>query len=73
MEWRSILCETNMTRATIMDIQRALESKGYNPGRIDGVVGRETMSAVNDFQRDNQLPTDKYINIDTVKALNVQI
>jgi hypothetical protein len=73
MEWRSILCETNMTRATIMDIQRALASKGYNPGRIDGVVGRETISAVNDFQRDNQLPTDKYINIETVKALNVQI
>ncbi len=73
MEWRSILCETNMTRTTIMDIQRALAAKGYNPGKIDGVVGRETMNAVNDFQRDNQLPTDKYINIKTVKALNVSI
>lgn len=73
MEWRSILCETNMTRTTIMDIQRALDSKGYNPGAIDGVVGRETMNAVNKFQQDNKLPTDKYINIETVKALSVEI
>ncbi|WP_415888188.1 peptidoglycan-binding domain-containing protein [Neptuniibacter sp. SY11_33] len=73
MEWRSILCETNMTQATIMDIQRALAAKGYNPGQIDGVVGSDTMSAVNNFQRDEKLPTDKYINIDTVKALGVGI
>ena len=73
MEWRSILCETNMTRTTIMDIQRALDAKGYKPGNIDGVIGRETMSAVNKFQADNKLPTDKYINMETVKALNVEI
>lgn len=73
MEWRSILCETNMTRTTIMDLQRALDNKGYNPGPIDGVVGKETMQAVNKFQMDNKLPTDKYINLETVKALNVTV
>lgn len=71
MEWRPILCETNMTRSTIMDIQNALATKGYNPGKIDGVVGRDTMKAVNAFQADNSLPTDKYINIETLKALGL--
>ncbi|WOT04375.1 peptidoglycan-binding domain-containing protein [Shewanella youngdeokensis] len=71
MEWRPILCETNMTRATIMDIQNALSDKGYNPGNIDGVVGVDTMKAVNAFQTDNSLPTDKYINIKTIKALGL--
>ncbi|ODA32282.1 hypothetical protein A8L45_13870 [Veronia pacifica] len=71
MEWRSILCETNMTRSRIGDIQRALKTKGYNPGNIDGVIGRDTMSAVNAFQKDNSLPVDKYLNIATVKALGV--
>ncbi len=71
MEWRSILCDTNMTVSRIGEIQRTLVSKGYNPGKIDGVVGPETMAAVNAFQRDNNLPVDKYLNIATVKALNI--
>lgn len=73
MEWRSILCDTNMTRATIIDIQNALKSKGYNPGPIDGDVGPLTVKAVNAFQTDNNLPTDKYINMETVRALGVKI
>jgi hypothetical protein len=73
MEWRPILCETNMTRSTITDLQQALASKGYNPGKIDGVVGVDTIKAVNAFQNDNNLPTDKYINIETVKALGVNL
>ncbi|WP_206064565.1 peptidoglycan-binding domain-containing protein [Neptunomonas sp. XY-337] len=73
MEWRSILCETNMTPRTVMNIQRALKAKGFNPGAVDGIVGSSTVRAINDFQRKNNLPVDKYINIDTVKALQVEI
>ena len=71
MEWRSILCETNMTGARITEIQVALKDAGYDPGPIDGVVGAQTMSAVNAFQRDNKLPVDKYLNIETLEALGV--
>ena len=73
MAWRSILCETNMTRQRIADIQRALIEKGYDVGGngADGVIGRSTIAAVNAFQRDNNLPVDRYLNIDTVKALGV--
>ncbi len=71
MEWREILCETNMTRSKITAIQRALKAKGYNPGPIDGVIGWETMKAVKAFQKANKLPIDKYLNIKTVKALGV--
>ncbi|WP_413282833.1 peptidoglycan-binding domain-containing protein [Vibrio sp. MA40-2] len=71
MEWRSILCDTNMTTTRISDIQRTLAAKGYNPGKIDGVIGVNTMKAVNAFQRDNNLPIDEYLNISTVEALGV--
>jgi len=71
MEWRSILCETNMTGARITQIQRALKDAGYNPGAIDGVIGEQTIAAVNDFQRDKGLPVDRYLNIATIKALGV--
>ena len=73
MAWRSILCETNMTRSRIADIQRALQEAGHDigAGGVDGVIGSDTIRAVNDFQRANDLPVDKYINIETLKALGV--
>lgn len=73
MAWRSILCETNMTRRRIADIQQALIDKGYDIGSsgADGVIGASTIQAVNAFQRDNNLPVDQYLNIKTVEALGV--
>lgn len=73
MAWRSILCETNMTRSRIADIQRALQEAGYDigTGGVDGVIGASTIRAVNAFQQANDLPVDKYLNIETVKALGV--
>ncbi|MCB1735953.1 MAG: peptidoglycan-binding protein [Gammaproteobacteria bacterium] len=71
MEWRSILCKTNMTDARITQIQEALARAGYNPGPIDGVVGAETIAAVNAFQKAKGLPVDRYLNIQTLDALGV--
>jgi Putative peptidoglycan binding domain len=71
MEWRSILCETNMTRGRISQIQQALIKAGYNPGPVDGDIGSQTISAVNKFQRDKSLPVDKYLNLETLKALGI--
>ena len=71
MEWRSILCQTNMTGTRVSQIQQALKKAGYNPGAIDGSIGAQTMSAVNAFQRDKGLPVDKYLNVKTLQALGV--
>ena len=71
MDWREILCDTNMTRSRITQIQQALRKAGYNPGATDGVIGRDTMKAVNAFQRAKGLPVDRYLNIATVNALGV--
>ena len=71
MQWRSILCETNMTRNRISQIQKALDTRGYNPGPIDGVIGAQTITAVNNFQRDEKLPVDRYLNLSTLEALGV--
>lgn len=71
MQWRSILCETNMTANRITSIQRALDKAGYDPGPIDGIIGKQTIQAVNAFQRANSLPVDKYLNIQTLRKLGV--
>ena len=71
IEWRSILCETNTNSSKIRQIQQALKNRGYNPGAIDGVIGTDTIRAVNAFQRAKNLPVDKYLNVRTLKALGV--
>lgn len=71
MEWRSILCKTNMTTARVKAIQQALVDRDYAPGPIDGMVGHKTMGAINKFERDNNLPVDKYLNLSTIRALGV--
>ena len=71
MEWRSILCETNMDVATIRNLQQSLSDRGYDPGPIDGVVGRETATAIKAFQRHKGLPTDEYVDMDTIRAIGI--
>lgn len=73
MAWRSILCETNMTRSRIADIQRALKEAGHDigPDGVDGVIGQDTIKAVNAFQLANDLPVDRYINVQTLRVLGV--
>lgn len=71
MDWREILCDTNMTRDRITQIQQALKKNGHNPGNIDGVIGGSTMKAVNSYQRAKGLPVDRYLNIATVQSLGV--
>ena len=70
-ERRAVLCETNATPAKIREIQRALRKAGFNPGPVNGVLRAATMRAVNQYQRANNLPVDGFLNLETVKALNV--
>ena len=47
-------------------IQAALLDAGYDPGPIDGLMGRGTRDALREFQRDNGLPSEL-----TIEALIV--
>ncbi|MFH1269629.1 MAG: peptidoglycan-binding domain-containing protein [Candidatus Omnitrophota bacterium] len=46
------------SRPTTKQIQIALENAGYNPGAMDGRMGRKTKEAIKAFQRANNLPAD---------------
>lgn len=52
LEWKSVFCETNMTNEIITGVQQALKNAGFNPGPIDGVIGRQALIVV-------ELPTQK--------------
>ena len=72
MEWRPVLCKTNMTRDIVQRIQMALKKSGHNPGPIDGVIGRGTMAAVKSYQRDKGLASGG-ITLQTLESLGVKI
>ena len=72
LEWRRILCETNVTPEVVADIQTALNSRGYSVGAVDGVYGKSTSKAVSDIQLANNQPQGGR-TYDTLAALNVKI
>ena len=61
-----------MTQGTVQKVQRALLSAGYTPGPIDGVLGSQTMAAVDTFQRAKGLATGG-LTFDTLKQLGVSV
>jgi len=72
MEWRQVLCETNMNNVTIQKIQRALLHKGHNPGPIDGIYGSQTRAAVNAFQKASNLPVGG-LTYGTIEHLGIDL
>lgn len=53
------------SRPNIKQIQAALKNAGYNPGPIDGKMGKQTKDAIKTFQRANNLLTDGKVGKDT--------
>ncbi len=72
MEWRPILCSTNVSEDIISRLQIALRDKGFNVGVIDGVLGAGTMNAVRRYQKDKGL-AEGQITIETLNSLDVVI
>ena len=72
MEWRRILCETNVTPEVIMSLQNALNKKGYNAGKIDGRYGRQTINAVDQYQRRNGLAMNG-LTYETLDHLGIKL
>ncbi len=72
LEWRQVLCETNMSEGIISQLQRSLKTQGYDPGPIDGSVGRQTMEAVEQYQLKKGLERGG-LTLATLKSLGVKI
>nr|WP_269331841.1 peptidoglycan-binding domain-containing protein [Futiania mangrovii] len=70
IEWREILCEVNMTEDWVTRLQTSLKNAGYDPGKIDGVLGRGTYDALERFQKDKGLGSGE-LTIETLRMLGV--
>ena len=54
------LTEPKMTGDDVKNAQLLLIEKSYNPGTIDGIFGKATKIAVENFQRDSKLNVSRY-------------
>ncbi len=72
LEWRQVLCETNMSVDVVKSIQSALNKAGFDAGPPDGRIGTGTLRAVDAYQRKNGLSTGG-LTFDTLKSLGINL
>ncbi|MBX2825185.1 MAG: peptidoglycan-binding protein [Gammaproteobacteria bacterium] len=72
LEWRPVLCETNMSDEIVKEIQQALNDRGYNAGKVDGVLGSGTMRAIENYQEDENLALGG-LTYSTLESLEIEV
>lgn len=72
MEWREILCETNVTSDVIRAMQVALKDNGHYRGPADGQIGPMTQRAVVAYQQAQGLASGE-LTMETLKSLGVAL
>ena len=70
-EWREILCGEKITGFTIHQIQDALRALGYFKGASTGALDTPTKAAIQQFQKERDLPADGNVDFETLKALGI--
>lgn len=70
LEWRRVLCKTNMGGDINKRIQQALKDAGVYNGTVDGNFGKGSMNAVEKYQKENGLATGG-LTIDVLEKLGV--
>jgi Putative peptidoglycan binding domain len=62
---------TVVADASVRAVQKALQERGYQPGLVDGILGRRTRAALLRFQEDNALEGGGYLTEATLRALGL--
>lgn len=72
-EERELLGEVSIleSNANVIIVQKLLKLYGYRVGKADGVLGANTRTAIETFQRDNGLPVTRFVDQATWDRLNV--
>jgi hypothetical protein len=56
---------------SVRAVQKALQERGYQPGLMDGILGKRTRAALVRFQEDNGLEGGGYLTEATLLALGL--
>ena len=61
-----------MSKDIIAQVQQSLQSAGFDAGGADGVIGRQTLLAVDAYQRRKGLATGG-LTMDTLESLGIKL
>jgi peptidoglycan hydrolase-like protein with peptidoglycan-binding domain len=64
---------SGMSKSDIMKAEQALQAKGLNPGKVDGVADNETRAAIREFQKQNNLTVTGSIDNRTARLLGITL
>lgn len=67
------LTDPMMSGKIVKEIQSKLKAAGFNPGKLDGIYGPQTIAAVNAFQIVEGLVPDGEVGTETVAALGIEL
>jgi peptidoglycan hydrolase-like protein with peptidoglycan-binding domain len=62
-----------LSKEDIRKVEQALQSKGHNPGRVDGVMDNDTRAAIRAFQKQNNLSQTGTVDPETAAKLGVSV
>jgi hypothetical protein len=63
--------EIKITKSIIKKVQTALKELGYNCGKIDGSLGKNTKKALKSYQEDYSLKVDGVIGKEVLDSLDI--
>ncbi len=71
-EWKAVLCEKDISKQVIGQIQSALRANGYYQAEDSFMIDQETKNSLKKFQEDNNLPIGN-LDYETLDVLGVVI
>ncbi len=71
VEWTQVLCKVNMTGKIISSLQEALKREGYDPGPVDGLIGKDTLRAMEQYQTTEGIDRGG-ITLELLEHLNIK-
>jgi peptidoglycan hydrolase-like protein with peptidoglycan-binding domain len=60
-------------RGAVRQVQQALNKDGFHAGRADGILGRNTRTALEDFQKSKNIQSSGQLNQQTLSQLGVNV
>lgn len=70
INWKKILCETNVTKNVVVNLQRKLKSLSFYHGRVNGKFGSSTRSALKSYQQSRGY-AEGALTIESLRSLNI--
>lgn len=67
------LSQEALSRSEILEIERALQARGFDPGNVDGEIDEQTRQALRSFQQANNLRATGDIDAQTARELGVDV